>query len=61
MTVKCVSIEHMRVLGSRVHLVQNPDVLAQMERWIAEERDRCHFIVNTGFHGVWVAHRGEWW
>ena len=47
----------MKVLGSTVDMVQNPEVLALMERWIGEERDKCHFMVNTGFHGAWVAHQ----
>ncbi len=42
------------VLGVRVHAVQIPDVIAQMEDWIAE-RERCHFIAVTGMHGVTVA------
>jgi len=47
----------MKVLGSTVDMVQNPEVLAAMERWIGQGRDKCHFIVNTGFHGTWVAHQ----
>ena len=46
----------MTVLGTRVHLVDNSEVLSCMERWI-EERERCHFVVNTGFHGLWEGHR----
>ena len=49
--------ESFRILGSRVHRVGNEQVLDAMTHWIEEERDRCHFIVNTGFHGLWVAHR----
>jgi N-acetylglucosaminyldiphosphoundecaprenol N-acetyl-beta-D-mannosaminyltransferase len=48
--------EKISVLGSEFHRVQNPDVLAIMERWIHQEPDRCHFIVNTGFHGLWTAY-----
>ena len=40
-----------QVLGVRVHAVQIPDVIAQMEKWIAE-RSQCHFIAVTGMHGV---------
>lgn len=46
-----------RILGSKVHQVGNEQVLDAMTCWIEQERDRCHFIVNTGFHGLWVAHR----
>ena len=40
-----------KVLGVRVHAVQIPDVVAEMEGWIAN-RSRCHFIAVTGMHGV---------
>ena len=49
--------ESFRVLGTRVDRVQNTDVMAEMERWISEDDGRCRFIVNTGFHGLWEAHR----
>ena len=37
-------------------MVQVPDVLALMEHWIVE-KDRCHYIVATGMHGVMEACR----
>jgi N-acetylglucosaminyldiphosphoundecaprenol N-acetyl-beta-D-mannosaminyltransferase len=40
-----------KVLGVHVNAVQIPDVIAQMENWIAE-RTGCHFIAVTGMHGV---------
>lgn len=40
-----------KVLGVRVHAVQIPDVVDQMERWIGEGRD-AHYIAVTGMHGV---------
>lgn len=40
-----------KVLGVRVHAVQIPDVVAQMERWISQ-RSGSHFIAVTGMHGV---------
>jgi N-acetylglucosaminyldiphosphoundecaprenol N-acetyl-beta-D-mannosaminyltransferase len=43
------------ILGSEFHRIQNPEVLSTMEHWIRDEPDRCHFIVNTGFHGLWTA------
>lgn len=49
----------MSILGTKVHLVQNEDVLSQMESWISSKEERCHFIVNTGFHGIHVAIRDE--
>jgi len=39
------------VLGVRVHAVQIPDVVAQLEQWISE-RHRSHFVAVTGMHGV---------
>src|SRR5215472_7947069 len=40
-----------KVLGVRVNAVQIPDVIAQMESWIAD-RYQCHFVAVTGMHGV---------
>lgn len=45
------SSKSFKVMGVRVHAVQIPDVVEQMERWIAR-RDACHFIAVTGMHGV---------
>jgi N-acetylglucosaminyldiphosphoundecaprenol N-acetyl-beta-D-mannosaminyltransferase len=39
------------VLGTRVNAVQIPDVIAQMQDWIAR-RDSCRYIAVTGMHGV---------
>lgn len=46
-----------RVLGSRVHIVQMDDIMRQMEFWISRGPSRCHQIVVTGFHGIWEAHK----
>jgi N-acetylglucosaminyldiphosphoundecaprenol N-acetyl-beta-D-mannosaminyltransferase len=40
-----------RVLGVRVHAVQIPDVVTQVEQWI-QERERPHYVAVTGMHGV---------
>ncbi len=40
-----------RVLGVRVHVVQIPDVIRQIEEWIAL-RANGRFIAVTGMHGV---------
>ena len=45
----------MDILGTRVHLVQNPQVLKTIESWIEAGPARCRFVVNTGFHGLHVA------
>jgi N-acetylglucosaminyldiphosphoundecaprenol N-acetyl-beta-D-mannosaminyltransferase len=39
------------VLGTRIDAVQIPDVIAQMQYWIAR-RDACRYIAVTGMHGV---------
>lgn len=39
------------VLGVRVDAVQIPDVVLQIEEWIAE-RTKCRWIAVTGMHGV---------
>ncbi len=42
------------LFGVRVHAVQIPEVIAQMEEWIAL-RDKCHFIAVTDMHSVMEA------
>lgn len=44
-----------RVLGVRVDAVQIPDVVAQMEQWIAR-REASRYVAVTGMHGVTEAH-----
>jgi N-acetylglucosaminyldiphosphoundecaprenol N-acetyl-beta-D-mannosaminyltransferase len=39
------------VLGTRVDAVQIPDVITEMQNWIAR-RDACRYIAVTGMHGV---------
>src|ERR1700720_425575 len=39
------------VLVGRVDAVQIPDVIAEMQDWIAR-RDSCRYIAVTGMHGV---------
>jgi N-acetylglucosaminyldiphosphoundecaprenol N-acetyl-beta-D-mannosaminyltransferase len=51
------ALPSMRVLGTRVHLVDNDKVLALLEEWIARREGGCRFVVVTGFHGLWVAHQ----
>jgi N-acetylglucosaminyldiphosphoundecaprenol N-acetyl-beta-D-mannosaminyltransferase len=50
-------IPTVHLLGVRVHMVQIPDVIRQMERWI-ERRDVCHYIAVTGTQGVMETRRG---
>jgi len=52
-------IPFVRILGSRVHMVQIPDVLEIMEHWIQTGPKKCHQIVVTGMHGLVEGHRDE--
>jgi len=46
-----------RILGSRIHMVDIPGIVSQMKFWIEEPRSgiQCRQIVVTGFHGIWEA------
>ena len=46
-----------RILGTKVDLVEIPDVIATMDYWIESEHDRYHYVVNTGMHGLMEGHR----
>ena len=51
------SVPSIGILGSQVHMVEIPETVAMMDRWVAEEGDRFHYVVNTGMHGLIQAHR----
>ncbi len=44
------------LLGVRVHMLQIPDVIRQMEHWI-RERQGSHFVAFTNIHGMTKAQR----
>ena len=46
-----------RVLGTKVHMVEIPEVITRMEHWIENDHGICHHVVNSGMHGVMAAHR----
>lgn len=48
-----------RILGSRVHLVDLHDITALMDKWIREyaQGRKCRQIIVTGFHGIWEAYK----
>ena len=46
-----------RILDTRVDMVQMPDVMALMAHWIETEPHRLHHVVNTGMHGIMEAHK----
>ncbi|MBM4032639.1 MAG: WecB/TagA/CpsF family glycosyltransferase [Planctomycetes bacterium] len=46
-----------KILGSRVDLVDFARAMGTIEGWIAEPDAPCRRVVVTGFHGIWEAHR----
>ena len=50
-------LESIRILGTRVHIVENPSVGQIMDQLIQREPQTCHYVVNTGMHGVMEGHR----
>ena len=44
-----------RVLGTRVHMLEIPLVVELMDRWLSEDRHIYHHVVNSGMHGVMAA------
>ena len=46
-----------RLLGTRVHMVKMAEVMSAMDNWIADDHRRFHHVVNTGMHGIMVAHK----
>ncbi len=45
------------ILGCSVSRVTIDETLSRIERWIELREGRCRFVVATGFHGIWEAHR----
>jgi N-acetylglucosaminyldiphosphoundecaprenol N-acetyl-beta-D-mannosaminyltransferase len=52
-------IQSIEILGCRVHLVQIPEVIELISHWIEKEREKCHFVVVTGMHGVMEGHKNK--
>jgi len=52
-------IQSIEILGSRVHMVQIPEVIEIISHWIEKEREKCHFVVVTGMHGVMEGRRNK--
>ena len=57
MTRTVEKVPAIRILDTRVHMVQLPDVMALMAHWIETEPHRVHHVVNTGMHGIMEAHK----
>ena len=50
-------IPSIEVLGSKVHMIQIPEVVELMSHWIEKESQKCHWIIVTGMHGIMEAHK----
>ena len=48
-----------RILETRVDMVGIPGIMDTMSRWIETEPDRVHHVVNTGMHGIMLAHKDQ--
>jgi N-acetylglucosaminyldiphosphoundecaprenol N-acetyl-beta-D-mannosaminyltransferase len=57
MAARLDQVSSIKILGSRVHMVEIPDVVRIMDHWVETEPDRCHHVVNTGMHGIMAAHK----
>ena len=50
-------IPFIRVLGTKIHMVELSEVVQLMDYWIRCEPNKCHHIVNSGMHGVIEAYK----
>ncbi len=57
MTKQTTEFPSIRILETRVDMVEMPAVMDLMAHWIEEEPDRVHHVVNTGMHGIMEAHK----
>lgn len=50
-----------KVLGSRIHLLDVPHVMSFMSQWIEgyQQGKKCRQIIVTGFHGIWEAYKDK--
>lgn len=56
---KSAELPCVKLLDSRIHLVNVPQVISLMSQWIDDYQNggTCKHIINTGFHGIWEAHK----
>ncbi len=45
------------ILGTHVHGPTLDQAIRLIENWIDHRDGECHMVVETGFHGIWVAHQ----
>jgi len=50
-----------KILGSRVHMIDIPAVISIISRWIDDYQNsrKCRQIIVTGFHGLWESHKNR--
>ncbi len=56
---KLKGIKSIKVLGNKIDIAQIPDVIEAMDYWIKSEREKCHWIVVTGMHGVMESQKNK--
>ena len=59
MTENSNSVASIRILETRVDMIGIPGVIEAMSRWIETEHNRLHHVVNTGMHGIMLAHKDQ--
>ena len=57
MTGAIAQVPSIKILATRVDMVRITDVMVLMARWIEEEPDLLHHVVNTGMHGIMEAYK----
>lgn len=45
-------IESIKFLGNKIDMVELMEVVELMDFWIKYESQKCHWIINTGMHGI---------
>lgn len=51
------TVTRIHILGTPVHMVQIPEVVALMMRWVGDGRPRPHWIVVADMHAIIEAHK----
>ena len=54
---KIADFPSLRILGTKVDMIENLDVVSLVGRWIAQEHHQVHHVVNTGMHGIMEGYR----
>ena len=54
---KKAQLPSVNILGSKVNLLNTPQVIDIMEEWINSENATCRQIIVSGFHGILEGHK----